>query len=315
MTLQQLQYFVAACEHGSFSAAAEELHMAQPSLSEQIRRLEAELGVRLFRRASRGLIVTDAGATLREHAERVLADVEAARDSVAAVRELRGGTAAFGTFGTSRYYPGTEIVAAFRRRHPAVRVRFVGANSSETAEAVREGELEAGMVSLPVDDRGLDLRPIMRDEIFYASCARDRLARPMTIEALAHAPLILPDASFGNEDPTRRQLNERAQRAGVRIEPIIDVEDVEASVELARDGLGDTILARGMIFGLGPAALGKLGWVPFKDPLYDTFAFITRRGVPLSPATREFLALAEQRFAEHARVLGARGDRRRDPGG
>jgi DNA-binding transcriptional LysR family regulator len=313
MTLQQLQYFVAACEHGSFSAAAEELHLAQPSLSEQIRRLEAELGVRLFRRASRGLIVTDAGATLREHAERVLAEVEAARDSVAAVRELRGGTAAFGTFGTSRYYPGTEIVADFRRRHPAVRVRFVGANSSETAEAVREGELEAGMVALPIDDRGLDVRPIMQDEIIYASCSAERLKRPMTIERLAHAPLILPDASFGNEDPTRRQLNELAQRAGVRIEPIIDVEDIEASVELARQGFGDTLIARGMIFGLGPETLGSLGWVPFKDPLYDTFAFITRRGAPLSPATREFLSLAEQRFAAHARVLAARDDRRREP--
>jgi DNA-binding transcriptional LysR family regulator len=314
MTLQQLQYFVAACEQGSFSAAAEELHLAQPSLSEQIRRLEAELGVRLFRRVSRGLIVTDAGATLREHAERVLAEVEAARDSVAAVRELRGGTAAFGTFGTSRYYPGTEIVADFRRRHPAVRVRFVGANSSETAEAVREGELEAGMVALPIDDRGLDVRPIMQDEIVYASCSAERLKRPMTIEQLAHAPLILPDASFGNEDPTRRQLNELAQRAGVRIEPTIDVEDIEASVQLARQGFGDTLIARGMIFGLGRKTLGSLGWVPFKEPLYDTFAFITRRGAPLSPATREFLSLAEQRFAAHARILEARDDRRREPG-
>src|SRR3954452_24357268 len=106
MTLQQLEYFLAAAQQGSFSAAAEHLHMAQPSLSEQVRRLEAELGVALFHRVGRGLALTEAGRTLRPGAERVLADVEEARDSVAEVRELRGGTAAFGTWGTSRYYIG-----------------------------------------------------------------------------------------------------------------------------------------------------------------------------------------------------------------
>ena len=93
MTLQQLHYFLAALEHGSFSAAAEELHLAQPSLSEQVRRLEAELGVPLFQRVGRGLTPTQAGLALRPHAERVLDAVEAARESVVAVRELRGGTA------------------------------------------------------------------------------------------------------------------------------------------------------------------------------------------------------------------------------
>ena len=129
MTLQQLQYFLGAFRHGSFSAAAEELHLAQPSLSEQVRRLEAELGVRLFHRVGRGLTPTEAGIALRPHAERTLDAAEAARESVVAVRELRGGTATFGTWGTARYYPGVDLVAEFRRRHPTVRVRVVGQNS------------------------------------------------------------------------------------------------------------------------------------------------------------------------------------------
>ena len=95
MTLQQLEYYLAAVRLGSFSAAADELHLAQPSLSEQVRRLEAELGVRLFQRVGRGLTPTEAGRALRPHAERALAEVEAARESVRAVRELRGGIATF----------------------------------------------------------------------------------------------------------------------------------------------------------------------------------------------------------------------------
>src|SRR3982750_326694 len=107
MTLQQLQYFLAACREGSFSAAAAGMHLAQPSLSEQVRRLETELGVALFQRVGRGLVPTEAGHVLREHAERIVAATEEARESVSAVRELKGGTASFGTFGTSRHYLGT----------------------------------------------------------------------------------------------------------------------------------------------------------------------------------------------------------------
>jgi DNA-binding transcriptional LysR family regulator len=314
LTLQQLQYFLAAFRHGSFSAAAEELHMAQPSLSEQVRRLEAELGVRLFQRVGRGLVPTEAGVALRPHAERTLDAAEAARESVVAVRELRGGTATFGTWGTARYYPGVDLVAEFRRRHPNVRVRVVGQNSSEVVEAVREGELEAGMVALPIDDRGLDVQPIMRDEIVYASVESARVREPVTIEALAEAPLILPDASWGSEDPTRRQLAELGQRVGVSIQPEIDVEDVEAAIELAARGLGDTIVARGILLSMGRRVPKRLGWAPFDEPIYDTFAFIARTNAPLSPASREFLSLARERLSELAKALRTEPPRQRAPG-
>ena len=79
MTLQQLRYFLAAAEHGSFSAAAEALLMAQPSLSDQIRRLEAELGVPLFTRAGRRLVLTEAGRMLQPEAERTLGAAEQGR--------------------------------------------------------------------------------------------------------------------------------------------------------------------------------------------------------------------------------------------
>jgi DNA-binding transcriptional LysR family regulator len=314
LTLQQLQYFLTAFRHGSFSGAAEELHMAQPSLSDQVRRLEAELGVRLFHRVGRGLTPTEAGNALRPHAERTLDAAEAARESVVAVRELRGGTATFGTWGTARYYPGVDLVAEFRRRYPTVRVRVVGQNSSEVVEAVRSGELEAGMIALPIDDRGLDVQPIMRDEIVYASIDPARVRHPVTIETLAAATLILPDASWGSEDPTRRQLAELAQRVGVSIQPEIDVEDVEAALELAARGLGDTIVARGILLAMGRRVSKRLGWVPFDDPIYDTFAFIARTNAPLSPASREFLSLARERLSELAKVLRTEPPRRRAPG-
>ena len=310
MTLQQLQYVLAAIEHGSFSAAAEALHLAQPSLSEQVRRLEAELGVALFQRMGRVLVLTEAGRALRPHAEAALAAVDAARESVGAIRGLRGGLASFGTFGTARTYLGTDLVEDFRRSHPDVRVRIVGQNSSDTIEAIRAGELEAGLVVLPVDDRGLVIRPAMRDEVLYVSTDPSHLRRPMTIARLARATLILNDASWASEDPTRRQLNELAQREGLTIEPQIDVEDVEDALDLAARGLGDTIAARGMLRRLAPP---NLGWVPFAEPIYDRFAFAWRRGAQLSPATREFMAFAERRIEVLAAQLRTDPPRARAP--
>jgi DNA-binding transcriptional LysR family regulator len=294
MTLQQLQYFLAAVEHGSFSAAAAELHLAQPSLSEQIRRLEAELGSPLFARGGRGLELTEAGRRLRPHAERVLASAEDARTSVREVSDMVEGTLEFGTFGNAPYYLLSDLVQDFKTRHPGVHVRLTGLNSSTVADAVRDGRLEAGLIVLPIDDRGLDVRTVTRDEIVFMSRDPHRLAEPMTIERLVEAPLILYDARYGWDDPTRRQLLERAQAAGVTLEPDIEVEYVEAALELCARGLGDTLAARAI--GVGRGFARRIGTVSFDPPLFDAFAFIHRRNAHLSPATRAFMTLAEKRI-------------------
>src|SRR6478735_7317034 len=190
MTLQQLTYFLAAARHGSFSAGAESLHMAQPSLSEQVRRLEAELGVPLFVRAGKGLELTEAGRLLLPHAERTLAEAEEARLSVREVREMTGGTVAFGTFSSAHHYLTGGLIQDF------------GQNSAEVADAVRDGELEAGLIVLPVDDAGLDVRVATREGMLYLSADPKRVERPITIERLAEAPLILADARWRQVDPT-----------------------------------------------------------------------------------------------------------------
>ena len=267
--------------------------MAQPSLSEQIRRLEAELGVALFARVGRGLELTEAGRLFRPHAERTVAAAEEAAESVREVRDITGGTVEFGTFASAHHYLLAGLLQDFRTQYPNVRVRAIGQNSAEVADAVRNGQLEAGLVALPIDDRSLDVHPAMREELLYISADPERLRRPMTIERLADAPLILFDARFGADDPMRTQLRERAQSAGVKIEPQIEVEYVTAALELAARGLGDTVSTDTMIRSRGYAR--KLAGVPFDPPLYNTFAFITRRNAHLSPASREFMRLAEKR--------------------
>ena len=293
MTIQQLTYFLATVEHGSFSGAARSLFLTQPSISEQIRQLEGELGISLFARAGRGLVLTEAGRKFRPEAERVLADVERARDAVAAVRDLRGGTLGFGMFGTASAYLIADLATDFRRKFPEVRLRLVGLNSSEVADQVRNGTLEAGLVVLPIDDAGLDLRVARLEELVVVSREAIRASAPITIEALAGAPLILYDAQYGANDPMRRQLLDRAQRAGVTLRPVIEVEGIEAAVGLARRGLGDTIVPRAAISRQGARGMH---FASFADPLFDTFAFIARSDAPLSPAARAFVEIVERRL-------------------
>ncbi len=313
MTLQQLHYFMAAAERRSFSAAADALLMTQQSLSEQVRRLESELGVSLFVRAGRRLELTEAGRMLLPHAERTLAAAEETVASVRGVRTLSGGTVSFGTFGSAHHYLLTGLVQDFRAEHPDVRLRLLGQNSSEVADAVREGRLEAGLIVLPVDDRGLDVRPTIREEIHYVSADPARVREPMTIERLAEAPLILHEVRWATSDPTRRQLAERAQAAGVSIEPDVEVEFLTAALDLAARGLGDTVSPRFVVYGRGYGR--KLGSVPFDPPLYDTFAFITRRNAHLSPATRALIEIAERRIEQLAKRLAEAPSRVQRDGG
>ena len=304
MNLQQLAYFREAVEQRSFSAAAKVLHLAQPSLSEQIRRLEGELGVPLFVRVGRGVVPTEAGRALLPHAERVLAEVESAREAVRGVRDVRAGTASFGTFSTAVYYLLADLAEAFTDRYPGVRLRIVGLNSSAVADDVRAGRLEAGLVVLPVEAEGLVVQPALRDELLYVSAQPHRVRRAVSITELARRPLIFTDASHAADDPTRVQINARAQEAGVTVEPIVEVEYLSAALDLAARGVGDvlvpSVVTRNRRFPTG------LGHARFAEPIYDSFAFVTRRGATLSPATAALLELAEGLLTELGEELPAR---------
>jgi LysR family cyn operon transcriptional activator len=296
VTVQQFVYFLAAAEHGSLSAAAAACFIAQPSLSEQVRRLERDLGVDLFLRTNRGLVLTEAGRLLLPRAERAVAAVREAEDTVRGVRTMVAGTVSLGTFSSAHHYILGDVVEAFRARYPAVRMRIVGHNSVGVADAVRSGQLEAGIVALPVDDRGLDVgTTVWTSEAVYVSSVPSRLTRPVTIEQLSMAPLILPEAQWGNDDPTRRQLMDRAQRGGLVIEPIVEVESPAAALDLAARGVGDTIVSRTLVELLN--LTDRLGSVSLDPPLHESFAFVTKRSVNLSPATAALIEMAQERLA------------------
>ncbi|GLY36899.1 LysR family transcriptional regulator [Amycolatopsis sp. NBRC 101858] len=155
--LRKLRYFVAVAEELHFGRAAERLHIAQPVLSRQIRALEGELRAQLFVRDKRSTSLTEAGRQLLEDARPLLASASALRRRVA--------TAARGTF-TVAFMPGitvTDAVRAFSSRYPDVSVELLRTTWDDQTEVLHDGRADVSVVRLPVDRRGLSVRPLFSE--------------------------------------------------------------------------------------------------------------------------------------------------------
>ncbi|GAB2739466.1 LysR family transcriptional regulator [Amycolatopsis magusensis] len=299
MTLRQMRAFLAAARLGSFSAAARALGVAQASVSELIRKLEDEHGAAVFSRGPRRLVLTAAGTALLPFAEQAVAAADAGAQALRSVRSLQGGVATFGLLRNAAYYLLSDLAQQFHERYPDVRIRLIGLNSVEVAAAVSAGTVEAGLVVLPVEQDDLVVTPLLRDEVVYASADPARVTEPITIGQLAEARLILYDAHYGWKDPTRRQLAERAQLAGVRLAPWIEVEHVESALALTARGIGDTIVSRAV--ATSSSCPEGVHTVPFAQPLFDTIALVRRRAEVLSPASQELARLAQQMLLDQRR--------------
>ena len=297
MTIVQINYFLAAEAAGSLSHAAGELGVAQPSMSEQIRKLEQHLGVALFTRARQGLTLTEAGRQFLPHARRVHDEYTQAMESVSGIRDRESGTVAFGVFNSAPYVL-SGLIPAFRARYPKIAVRMIGANSAQIADAVRSGQLEAGLVALPIDARGVTIGDVLWScEAAYFHLDPEATARPVSIADLAARPLVLPDAGYADTDPTRQQLSIRAQRQGFPLVPDIEVETGAAALSVAASGLAGAIASVPVAEALGYTK--RLTWASLDPPLIETFAVITRDPNSLSPATEAMIELVNQ----HMRML------------
>jgi len=294
MTLQQLRYFLAACRYGSFTAAADALYIAQPSVAEQIRRLEQEWGVRLFVRTGRRLELTESGRRLQGYADRVITAVRATETAMQEERNLQGGAASIGTVPIAQRYLVNEVVTTFVARHPDVTLRVVGRHSAEVIQLVRTGELEAGLVALPVDEPALVVDPVMSDEILYAAAPGPDTAAPMSLEQLAGTRLIGWPATDAGRDSIRGHVAQSARKNGIEIQACIEVEELDSALDLASKGFGGTLVPRSITEST--AWPRELEAVSLELPMFHTYALVWRRDHQLSPASAELVRLARRQI-------------------
>lgn len=292
MTLAQFRAFVAAMELGTLTAAANELEVSQASVSELVSRLEDELGVPLFVRGARRLVPTAAAQQLLPYAHRSLGAADDAAAAMRSLTSLETGVATFGVLRNANFYGLSGLALQFHNAHPGVRLRMVGLNSHFVADAVESGELEAGLVVLPIVSERLEIEPLIVDDVLLATAGPAPHAGAATVHDLIEAGPILYDAHSGWNDPTRRQLLDRAQGAGVRIEPVIEVEQVETALSLVAQGAGATIVSASIV--RAGAVPDGVDTYPFAVPFEESLAIVTRQGAPISRATSIIVELAKR---------------------
>jgi LysR family hydrogen peroxide-inducible transcriptional activator len=193
MELHQLRYFVAVAELGHFTRAAERCYVAQPSLSQQISKLEKELGKPLFDRLGRVVRLTDAGRALYEQAVSILASVEEAKRHVADGSGEQGGVVAVGAIPTVAPFLLPAVASAFQRRFRGSRVILFEDLTAHVIDGCLRGELDVGVLALPVSDTRLHMEPLFEEELLLALPAGHPLTkkRRVTIEDLNGQAFIL----------------------------------------------------------------------------------------------------------------------------
>jgi DNA-binding transcriptional LysR family regulator len=256
--LRQLEYFVAVARHRHFGRAAEAAYVTQPALSQQVRRLEAELGVALLRRTSRGVELTPAGADLLAHAESILAEVSGARsamDEHAGV--VRGAVRVAATAADAVRLP--EVLAAFHREHPGVRIALRQASAAEALELVRSGAVDLAVLSLAGDPGGLTVTPLAEEPLRLIVEPGDPLAGAGAVRlgSLSGRPFVLAEPGSA----LRETVMEACQAEGFSPVPLLEVGDPVAVRFLVGAGLG-VALVPGSWLEVPGAEVGVASVVP-----------------------------------------------------
>lgn len=290
MELHHIRYFVSVARHGNFTRAAEANHVAQPSLSQQIRRLEESLGALLFDRSQSPVRLTDAGEALLPHAEAILQQVAAAQAAVAERLGLRSGRLVLGTLPQtgSRLLP--EAVAVFRQRYPSVTVVLREESTQRLTELALTGETDLTLTTLPAGSEDLIIEPMLTEEILLALPPGHPLAeRPtLPLTAVADEPFLLIKPGFGFRDLC---LN-ACRAAGFEPKIAFESTQIDTIQAMVAAGLGVTLVPR---MAAERARRPSPTFLPLEgSPLTRTLALAWRRDRYLPTAATAFLAVARE---------------------
>lgn len=267
MEFKQIRQFVALSDAQNFHRAAKALNMSQPPLSISIRKLEEEIGVRLFERHARGVKLTEAGLAALPYARKLLTGVEAMKDAASATIEGMSGHLSVAFVGSAVYSLVPKVVSLFRAQRPAVDLRLREANSVQIIRELESGDLDIGLLRTPVFDVGeVTLEPLYREEMILLFPKRHRLQNQETVrlEDLRDEAFIGYDR---NRLPYYRNLSLNAfEAAGFQPRIVEETAHLHTQIALVESGLG---------IGLAPA----VSRVPAANRI--RYAKLTVQGAPI----------------------------------
>jgi LysR family hydrogen peroxide-inducible transcriptional activator len=301
-TLRQLQYAVAIAEARNFHRAAVLCHVSQPSLSAQLAELERALGVRLFERDRKQVLLTEAGRELVDRARRVLLEVADLVDAAARFGDPLSGTLRFGVIPTISPYLLPEVVPVLRRRFPRLALQWVEDKTASLVALVRGGGLDAAVLALEADLGDLERDVIGRDPFVVVAPRLHPLGRSsgaVSLEDLRGSPVLLLDDGHCFRDQALAVCSAaEAQEPGFR------ATSLSTLAQMVAGGGGITLLPRLAVRAENRRA--KLVVRRFVDPApYRTLALAWRRRSPLAPALAQVAAALRDSYARAEPTLEA----------
>lgn len=290
MDLRQLRYFLAVVDEGGVHRAAEALFVAQPSISQALRGLEADLGTSLFHRAGRRLVLTPAGEALIPAAREVLHGVELARSLVDAVDGLRSGRLVLSCMPSQAVSPLAQLVGRFLERYPGVHVTVRSAGTVDEVEsALRVGDAELGLIARPTSVPApgeFTVHPLQTHR--YICVAADAAGLPPGTGPVRPADLSGARLIVGQTGTGMRRAAEVVLAAAPGSTAVVEIEHREALLPLVLAGVGVAVVAESWR-GLAEAAGLTVRDLDTAEAL--AIDLVHRPG-PVSPAARAFLAVA-----------------------
>ncbi len=242
MDLRHLRYFVTVAQELNVTRAAARLHIAQPSLSLRIHKLEQEVGAELFDRVGRSIRLTQAGRLFLEQAHKTLADVD--RGITLARQAAKGetGQLSIGYNAPAAFKVFPKIVPAFRRKWPNIHLTFHSLLGQQQLDGLRRDELDLGFVWLPVATEELDVQELLKEPLIAVLPAGHRLARAsaVRIKDLSQEPMILPARDLHPD--TYRDIEQRFASAGATLNVAYQLENSLSMINFVAMGIGCSIL-------------------------------------------------------------------------
>ncbi|MEZ5786322.1 MAG: LysR family transcriptional regulator [Xanthobacteraceae bacterium] len=295
MNLRQLQYFVEVSELESVSRAADRLHVAQPALSRHMRALERELGVRLFERDGRGIILTNAGLVFRDRVRTLLRELDRAQLEIKALSRSPGGRIDFGMpFSVSQALTRV-LVASVKEELPGVALRVIDGWTGFIIEWLLRGRLDLGVIyDHTLKSDVLRTEPLATEEQFLICRPGDPLAARdrITLAEVAELPLALPSHEHG----LRVTVEQFMQTVGCVPKIHTELESIVGLKQFAAAGGVYTILPRGEI--QDDLVAGKVKVVPIVDPTIIRTLFVAWSNErPNTPQMKEVLKIAKREIA------------------
>lgn len=293
MELHHLRYFEAVARLSHVTRAAQELHIAQPSLSKQIKGLETELGVALFDRVGRRVELTDAGKLLLPYARRVLRDVAEAHAALRQRADLQSGRVSIGAPPTVGTQLLPQTLAAFNLRYSGIGMELHEAGAGELVKLLAEGTVDLAVVPLPV--AGVAVAELFTEELVIAVASGHPLAQRSAVEsrALANERFILFPEGYELRDRTLALC----RAAGFEPRVVLDGGEMDTVLRLAAVGLGIALVPRLAL----QAADGLIGVAISDAHPARTLGLIWHQERQLSPAAQALKAFLLQRL----RINGA----------